>query len=265
MTGGVIEGPYDIRDWGGVVVNASPDTAVINARLNILNGNDVFNVADGAQDIDLLVTNGIGDISWWGGTAGIRKTGDGTMEVQGASNLGSSTSVEAGTLLVNGTLSTTGVAVSSGATLGGTGSISADVDIAAGGTLAPGALGIGTLTISGDVDLDGTLLVDLDGTGGGSSDLLVVTGDLDIGAGTVDFDVGAALDDGVYVFASYGTLTGGAFGTVSGIPDLPAGTGSYVIDYAYGGNNIALVYVPEPATLALVGLGALALLARRRR
>ena len=71
--------------------------------------------------------------------------------------------------------------------------------------------------------------------------------------------LGSPLDDPAYVFASYGSLTGSQFASVV---DLPSG---YQIDYAYQGNSIALIPVPEPATLALAAIsGGLALALRRR-
>ena len=90
-------------------------------------------------------------------------------------------------------------------------------------------------------------------------DLLAVGGNLDITGATVDFedieDGGTTLDNEAYVFATYDTLTG-TFGTVT---DLPSG---YTIDYAYGGNSIALV--PEPATFVLLTSLLLGVLLFRR-
>jgi hypothetical protein len=106
--------------------------------------------------------------------------------------------------------------------------------------------------------LAGALRVDFDGTG---IDVLDNTGSsLDIGAGTVDFDATAGLTDQAYIFAKYGSLLGSSFASVQ---DLPSG---YTIDYNYlGGNQIALVAIPEPSGLILLGAGCLALTTRRRR
>ena len=128
-----------------------------------------------------------------------------------------------------------------------------------GGHVAPGN-SIGTLTVSGSMAISGTLDVEYDDSLTQPIDLLNVSGTLDITAATVDFaDISSGvlgLSEPAYVFATYGTLTGSQFASVV---DLPTG---YSINYAYAGNNIALV--PEPTAALLAGLGVLALLRRRR-
>jgi fibronectin-binding autotransporter adhesin len=105
-----------------------------------------------------------------------------------------------------------------------------------------------------------TIVFTLDGTGAGSAGLLSADG-LDITNGSVSFTITGALDDAAYVIATYSGLTGTEFSSVSGLPS------GYVIDYNYlGGNQIALVAVPEPGAAALFGAASLAgLLLRRRR
>jgi autotransporter-associated beta strand protein len=59
------------------------------------------------------------------------------------------TTVNGGTLWVNGSITGTGaVAVNSGGTLGGSGSLSGAVTVNSGGILSPGANGVGTLTVN---------------------------------------------------------------------------------------------------------------------
>lgn len=194
------------------------------------------------------------------GNLDLTKGGVGTLTLGGSNTYSGTTIVSNGTLLVNGRHLGGGLyTVASGATLGGTGLISAALASVAGGVVAPGN-SIGTLTFNGNADLDGILKIELNSSGLGSSDLLFVTGSLDIASATLDFDLLAgALDDEAYIFAQYGVLVG----TFSNIVDAPGG---YTIDYTYGinQNQIALV-IPEPATLSLVLLGAGALVAHRRR
>lgn len=185
--------------------------------------------------------------------------------------------VMAGTLLVNSTYSGGGdFNVLNLATLGGTGDLSAlasSVAVSGGGTLAPGA-SIGNFAVGGDVDLltDGNgnsiLSIEYDGTTGPGNDLidlLTVDGDFDISGGTVSFLGLDNLDDEALVFATYGTLNGnlpGAeFASVLGLPT------SYTIDYAYNGNSIALVPVPEPGSflITVFGLSGLWRVGAKRR
>jgi len=173
---------------------------------------------------------------------------------------GTTTTSTRGILLVNNTTgSGTGsgnISVGANTTLGGTGTISGNVT--ANGLIAPGDGGtsIGTLTVGASTfGSTGSLNIDL---GAGASDKLVVNGNLSLNALTALNLFGTA--DGVtsYVIARYtGTLTG-TFAS----PTLPAG---YSINYGSGSNSQITLAVPEPATLGLIGVGMLGLLARRRR
>ncbi len=205
--------------------------------------------------IDNSVTRGYGGAI--GGNLDLVKTGSGTQELFGASTYAGATIISNGTLRINGVHDGGGqYTVVGGATLGGTGVVSAALQSLAGGIVAPGN-SIGTLTFNGDAELDGILRIELDGSGAGLSDVFSLTGALDITQATVDFDTLSALDDDAYIFATYGSLVGAQF---AGVQDLPNG---YGIVYGYLGNNIALV-IPEPITYAAMLLGCLACLLLRR-
>ncbi len=94
----------------------------------------------------------------------------GVLTLTGNSTYTGTTTVSAGSLLVNGTSGVGTTTVKSGATLGGTGTIgksnSTDVTVESGGTLSPGDGGVGTLTIGDDLTLDtgSTLVIDVVGT-----------------------------------------------------------------------------------------------------
>jgi autotransporter-associated beta strand protein len=170
-------------------------------------------------------------------TTSVLKTGSGKWILSGANTHKGATTVTAGTLV-----------------LGATGSINSSVavNIAAGATFDTTEK---SFTMLGGQEFNFTL----DPTAAGSAGMLVA-GALDITAGVVDFTILGPLDDDVYVLASYTSLTGTSFASVT----APSG---YTIDYAYnGGTQIALV-VPEPGTIGLLtgGLCAVMIFGRKRR
>lgn len=182
----------------------------------------------------------------------------GTLALFSATNnIASSPTIQVGagsTLDVSAVSS--GFALASPQTLAGEGGVVGGVTASAGSTIAPGGSGVGTLTFSSSLGLFGVLDIDLSCA---STDLASVGGALTLDpASTVSFSVGNPLTEPAYVFADYGSLAG-TFGTVS---NLPAG---YLLDYNYlGGNQLALVTVPEPSAVALVAVGCIAAVATAR-
>jgi len=106
---------------------------------------------------------------------GLVKKGSGTLTMAAASTYVGDTVVSNGTLAVNGSLGQTAVRVAGG-TLSGTGSIGSNVTVQASGTISPAGAGtIGTLTINGNLVLQGTTAVDIN-QGAATSDNLAVSG-----------------------------------------------------------------------------------------
>jgi autotransporter-associated beta strand protein len=179
------------------------------------------------------LTDGTGQLS-------LTKVGLGIQALGGTSTYTGLTLVGEGRLLVNGTISSSSVSVSGTGVLGGTGTVTGNVAVGLGGTVAPGA-STGTLT-AGSCSIEGALEIELDGT---SADRLTVTGELDIANATlVVATPGSGATETAYIIASYGTLVGTEFLTVSGLPD------GYSINYHYqNSNQIALVSSATPYQL----------------
>ena len=108
-------------------------------------------VDDGLAAVDARLSGVLTSSSTNGGLV---KTGLGTLELAGANTYTGPTTNTAGRLLVNGTTSGQGhFVVNAGSTLGGTGTVGLAagkaVTIEAGGTVAPGVSGVGTLSVGG--------------------------------------------------------------------------------------------------------------------
>ncbi|HBO45623.1 MAG TPA: hypothetical protein DD670_17190, partial [Planctomycetaceae bacterium] len=214
FTGGRI---HNWRGWytlaGTMALNANE--AVTQTEINVADYNTTYK---SSISISSLIT----------GTGGITKTGAGRLYLLGDNTYSGDTIVSAGTLFLgdSGSISdspvidvqagatfdvsavTGGFTLVDGQTLMGNGTVAGGVLAADGSLIEPGA-SIGTLTVNGNLDLGGTLLVEYDGA---TIDKLVVNGDLDLGDGEFAFaQFGAALTEESYVFATFtGTRTGTA-------------------------------------------------------
>jgi len=224
---------------------------------------------------------------------GITKTGVGTAVLAGTVTVIGATNVNAGALEVAGSLSGT-LNVNAAGTLTGTGTSSAPVNIL-GGTFSPGVSGadaatagvsqLGTFNATGGVSIaaGSTFKLDLQAPSTGLSDngvndklnvtgaitltgtsniVLTLTGGYTPTGGDLFF---IALNDGVDAIAGGGTFTvadvGGFSWTLTTTAN--AATGAFT-----GGNDIAIMAVPEPNSLAMLmgSLGmALGLQRFRRR
>jgi fibronectin-binding autotransporter adhesin len=203
---------------------------------------------------------------------GIIKTGLGTLDLSGTNSYTGATTVNDGTLLITGSLSgTSAVNVATSGTLGGSGSISGDTTIADGGKLSPGT-SVGTLTFGGNLDLSsvntpGTLLFEL-GTPAASDRVVLTLGTLNLGSGTLGLDDFAFTNVGSFGAGTYTLFDTAA--SIAGSLDL-LNTSGFVLGlpatlaFAAGGTDLVLNVVPEPSSLAMLTLGALAFVRRRAR
>ena len=126
---------------------------------------------------------------------------------------------------MNGSLAAgSAVTVQSGATLGGSGTVNGPTTISAGGTLAPGANGLGTNAYTGNLTLAGTLRMELMKSGSARPcDLLVKSGTLTCGGSLVVTNIGTdalVVGDSFALFSA--ASVAGNFASIT-LPPLPAG------------------------------------------
>lgn len=209
------------------------------------------------------------------GVTSVTKTGAGTVIFSGSGNYNGTTTVSAGTLLINGNYSaaTGAVQVGGTATLGGSGSMGGAITLANGSFLAPGSESgaIGTLAGTSLTWNSGAVFQFTLGAAGvsigapGVSDFLSLSGSLVQGIdGVYEFDFLNSGEAGVYKLATAGggfsTFDAGDFSALN----LAGGrTGSFSIV----GSDLFLTVVPEPGTWALLALafGPVVWAMRRRR
>lgn len=213
------------------------------------------------------------------GTGAIIKNGTGTLTLNGTNTYTGSTTVNAGTLLVNGdgSAATGAMTVGSGATLGGSGKIGGAVTIQSGGVLAPGN-SPGLLTAASlSLNPGSTTSFEINGTGRGTTfDAIDIAsgGTLQLG-GTFGIAFGSVLADSTVLdLFNFTTVSTGDFNSMTS-------TGSYAGTWSKTGEIWSLVsggqtlkfseitgdlsVIPEPATWMFVAIGLTVVLVLRRR
>ncbi len=240
------------------------------------------------------------------GNLAIAKTAGAVIPFTNANTYTGGTTITGGRLLANNSLGssavgTGGVVINNGSTgaLGGSGQIGTSVNPvpitigASGGRIEPGTSSIANkLTVFGSIDLTSVGTTDmtfkLDGLTAGSSgyDQLEQTGALNLSAGVASLNLDMFIGSDPIVGSIFtiinrpgsqtgvtGNFAGLTDGTVINVTNVA--TSNIVpltIFYNYDSgdgflNDVALVHVPEPASMALLGCGSVALYAwsRQRR
>ena len=176
--------------------------SVTNDVALIFNRSDAYTVAN--------PISGIGTVSI---------TGGGTLTLLGTHSYTGATSLSGANLFVNGTLGNTTVTVNFGSVLGGTGTLGGPVSIF--GDFAPGANGIGTLTVNNAINLGGGSIFELNTASSHTHDRLVASGGLTVSGPLLVVNTGPALVTG-NTFALFNKAPGGNFATVT-LPALGPG------------------------------------------
>lgn len=204
----------DVTTTGDFIITNGGYTG---ANLNVINltGTRAFNIGAGttttvAPDFadDPALTADTEDTF----TGNLVKSGDGKLVLNASCTLGhtGATTVSAGTLVLNGSAPNSAPTVSSGATLGGTGTITAAFTLPAGAIVSPGNGNAGTLNFGGDITLDAGSNYAADITGAGVCDkLATATGTLAAnGAIKVTLTGYAPVANDVFDLADAAGLTG---------------------------------------------------------
>lgn len=220
-------------------------------------------------------------------TAGtLKKEGPGTLAITGNANtFVQSIAVNGGTLRIDGTLPPSlanAVTVNTDATLDGTGLIFRNINIAPGGTLAPGH-SAGALTQFGNLALaaGSNFSVELNGSAPGGYDQMIVNGTVSLTDANLSISLGYAPSffDVFFILTNDGADP--TTGTLAGLPEGATvslgsfGGDAYTAQISYlgdaatgalaGGNDVVLFNaIPAPGTAGLLALGGIFITRRRR-
>jgi autotransporter-associated beta strand protein len=197
---------------GGTVGATANWSSSLPMTLATTGGSITFQAADAAAVARNITLSGI-----LSGSGGLIKTGNGTLALSGTNTYTGTTTINAGTvaLIEPGSISNSAVinigsgttldvigrtddtlTLKSGQTLTGNGSINGKLTTVAGSILTPGAP-IGTLTVTNDIVLGGSLLLELNRTNAQTSDKLnTVLGTITGGGALTVTNVGPNLQTG---------------------------------------------------------------------
>lgn len=229
--------------------NTIPLGALTGAAFSVLGGG-----TGGGGGPATWSIGGLNRDDWFGGGiqshAKLIKAGTGTLTLAGSSVLTGATTVAAGALVVNGTLTVSRVALATNTLLAGRGRIGGGLVVSNAATLAPGADGPGTLTVSNGVTLRNTQwLFDLAATPTGTSDCLALQGGALAlsNAQTFVFHLAEGLPAaGTYLLATGGVST--AAGTATFTHNLPVGS-RQSFAFATPPGQLVLHVTNDPVTL----------------
>jgi len=244
---------------GAVKLNAGVLQSAVNVTMAQSLGIAAGTAIDTVAGSTLTLAGGVENLA--GGDACFTKSGAGTLNIASAGSFGSGVCVVQGELRANGLIGSTFVTVFEGATLRGSGTISAPVTVR--GTLAPGN-SPGTLSTSTTVTMaaGSTFQADINGTGTGSGpgnySRLLVTGSGQFVAGGATLAPNLVNITGADTYTAYVPKVGesfrivtadggvvGRFGTLLQPQGLAADTRMGVFYDANGTDSIDLRVLPS--------------------
>ncbi len=244
IAGGSIEtGAGTLTVNGNITTDASAASATISGQLNLGGTTRTLDVADGTAAIDLDISAAISN-------GGINKTGDGTLQISGASNFSGPIAVNAGTLVAHGG---SAIGDASDVTEASDATLTIDGNETIGSLTGAGATTItsgNTLTIAGSAST--TFTGSFSGAGGltktGSGSLNVTTqpvytGNTLVNGGTLALNTGLASGSGMMTVSVPGMLQAKGVeprsiagdGTITAIGTLTIGDGSSASGFAFDG------------------------------
>ena len=261
----------------GAYVIKNSSTSGSGANSGILNIGGAISSISGATNTTLALQGTNTNLNTIGGnitngtaptTVRITKSEAGTWVLSGTNSYTGATAVNAGTLLINGSNSaaTGAITVSSGAILGGVGTVGSIITSA--GTLSPGdgTTAIGTLHGTG-LTLNTGAVFKFDLESSNTSDRIALSGAFTKGTGaSFNFNFNnTGVTNSTYTLATFNSLAGGFIAgnvsnfTYSGLTSGVTGT------FGLTGSNLTFTTVPEPATWALLAFSLTTVMVLRRR
>src|SRR6516162_5665514 len=242
-------GIVDFSNTGGPVGDGNISAGSIAGAGNYFLGSNQLTV--GGNNLSTTVSGVISDCGPTGvecvaGTTGggLTKVGTGTLTLTGANTYTGPTLVNGGVLNVTGSL-VSAVTVNSTGTLTGIGTIGG-LDVAIGGTVAPGNSSIGTLGVAGDITFEPGSIYQVKANAARQSDQINATGMTTIGGGTVQVlaQSGTYLRQTRYtILTSSGGVTGKFAGATSNLAFLTP-------LLSYDPNDVFLTLVRNDITFA---------------